>query len=329
MNTFLISALGVGVLVLLWLFFWRRSHHSRDRALTALVFLMKHPHVLTEPQLRQAIAAAWGMELGSEMQEGGDWLVQADRVNPAMAQPNAKNFLISCRGRMFLINTVSRPYMDNPEEEAEGYADLRLRQAVGSHRAWNSVDLFGEPPSAEDRPEVYAALGRLLAEFANEDCLAVYCPELGRCNEYAPTVVETLRSGKPLEMFEEPTHAPIIQVSGEDPRMIAAVEEARRRWPEFVTAFNSRTSNESPFAAKACFADGEDEEFMWISIQTIAGDVITGRLENTPAFVKTVKEGDLVTVRFADLNDWFCEINGEGVGGFTLKVMSEVEGKQA
>jgi uncharacterized protein YegJ (DUF2314 family) len=41
--------------------------------------------------------------------------------------------------------------------------------------------------------------------------------------------------------------------------------------------------------------------------------------------VKDVKEGDSVSAKVADINDWFCEVNGEGVGGFTLKVMSETE----
>jgi uncharacterized protein YegJ (DUF2314 family) len=326
MTYFLIGALVLGLIVLVWLFVHRRSGRG-GRPLVALVLLMKHPHVLTEPHVRQAIATAWGMELGSELEENGDWLVQADQVNPAMGQPNAKNYLISCKGRMFLINSVNEPYMDNPEEEAKDYPDVRLRHAVGSHCAWNSVDHFGDPPSETEKPEIYAAIGRLVAEFANEDCVALYSPELGHCNEYSPDLLPILRSDKPLAVFDEPTNAPIVELDGDDPRMIAAVEQAKRRWPEFMAAFENRPSGETPFAVKARFVDGDKEEFMWISIKRIEGDVLSGKLENSPAFVKTVREGDAVTVRAADVNDWFCEINGESVGGFTMKVMSEVHEK--
>ena len=314
---------GIGLVVLLLLIFLRRRRASSEKPLTALVFLMSRPHLLAEPKVREAIAKVWGLELGSEMQQGGDWLVDSGQVNPAMAQPGTKNFLVSANGRMFLVNSVSRPYMDHPEKFAESIADLRLRQAVGSHSAWNSVDLFGEPPTEAERPEVYGLLGKLLAEFANEDCLAVFCPELQRCNEFAPPVIEALKSGQPLALFDEPTFAPVVEVASDDPRMVAAVAEMRRRWPEFVSAFQAGPLADTPFLVKARFAEGDDEEFMWVSVQKIEGDSIMGRLENSPAALKAVKEGDTVTVRVEDLNDWVCKTGGETVGGFTLKVMEE------
>jgi uncharacterized protein YegJ (DUF2314 family) len=322
MKVVLILAGFVAILGLLWLLLKRRQGRA-GQSLTALVFLLKQPNPLTEPQVREAISKVWGVELGSEMQQGGDWLVEGGKVNPAMAQPDAKNYLVSANGRMFLINTVSRPYMDDPEKFAETIADMRLRRAVGSHRAWNSVDLFGEPPAKSEKPEIYAALGNLLAEFTHDDCVAIYCPELERCNEYAPQVIEALKSGQPLALFDEPTFAPIIQVNADDPRMVAAVEESRRRWPEFLAAFRARKSADHVFAIKARFAEGEEEEFMWVSVQKIEDTSITGRLENSPAALKWFKEGDTVTVQLADLNDWIYAADGQSIGGFTLKVMEQ------
>ena len=322
MKTILIIA-GIVIVVALLLILLRRRRASSAKPLTALVFLMSRPHLLTEPKVREAIAKVWGLELGSGVQQVGDWLVDGGQVNPAMAQPGTKNFMVGAHHRMFLINSVSRPYMDDPEQFAESIPDLRLRQAVGSHRAWNSVDLFGEPPTEAEKPEVYGLLSKLLAEFANEDCLAVYCPELQRCNEYVPAVLESLKSGRPLALFEEPTFAPVVEVAPDDPRMVAAVAEMRRRWPEFVNAFQAGSSGDKPFLVKARFAEGDDGEFMWVSVQKIEGDSIIGRLENIPAALKAVKEGDTVTVRAEELNDWVCQISGETVGGFTLKVMEE------
>lgn len=302
----------------------RRSASAGDK-LTALVFLMSQPRLLSEQQVRDAIARAWGVQLGSEMQQGGAWLVDGGEVNPAMAQPGVKNYLVSANGHMFLVNSVSKPYMDNPEQPAESIPDMRLRRVIASHTAWNSVDLFGESPTEIERPEIYAMLGKLLAEFAGDDCIGLYCPEIDRCNEYAPAVLDALRAGQPLSIFEGPTFAPVVQVAGDDPRMVAAVGEARRRWPEFVAAFQKRGSaTEQIFVVKARFAEGDNEEFMWVTPQTIDNGAVTGRLENTPNALTSIKEGDTVTVRVDDLNDWLYGGEKQQVGGFTMKVMTDV-----
>src|SRR5437773_10610871 len=94
MKVILILVGIVAILGLLWLFL-RRRHGRAGQPLTALVFLLKQPTLLTEPQVRQAIFKAWGVELGAEMQQSGDWLVEGGKVNLAMAQPGAKNYLVS------------------------------------------------------------------------------------------------------------------------------------------------------------------------------------------------------------------------------------------
>jgi uncharacterized protein YegJ (DUF2314 family) len=302
-----------------------RRASSGERDLTALVFLLNEPRQLADWQVRQAAARALGAELAiSDKPEPNTILpVAAEKVNPALPPGAGMTYFVNTGSRMFLINSFAQPYMGNPEEFAERIVDQRLRRAVATHRAWISADLYGETPSPSERPEIYRVLGLMLAPLAADDCLAIYCPELERCNEFAPSVVEALHAGRPLELFENPTHAPIVNVDADDPKMVAAVEEARRRWPEFIAAFQVRADPESPCVVKACFTDGEQSEFMWVSVQRIDGDQITGRLENSPASLTNVKEGDTVTVSLNDLNDWLCEIDGETVGGFTMKVMAD------
>lgn len=323
MQIFLIVAVVAGLLALGWVLLLRQRARNSDRPITALVFLMSRPRELTEERVREVVEEVFNLKLGYEMRQGGNWLVEAGKVSPSLVQPNARNFLVSANDRMFLINSVSQPYMDEPEKFAETITDLRLRRAVGAHAAWNSVDHFGEPPGEAERPEIYALLGKVLVEFAGDDCLAIYCPELGRCNEVAPSVLEALRTGQSLSLFDEPTYAPVVQVASDDPRMVAAVDEARRRWPEFVAAFQKRDPSNQAFVVKARFSDGENEEFMWVSVQKLEGDSIIGELGNAPAAIKTIQEGDIVTVPVADLNDWLCEVNGEAIGGFTMKAMQE------
>ena len=322
MQTLIIVLVVLALIAGAWFFLRRRSQNS-GQSIVSLVFLMSQPRELSEERVREVVEELFNLKLGYELRTDGNWLVEAKALNPALAQPNAKNYLVRADDRMFLINSVSKPYMDDPEKFAETIADLRLRRAVGSHLAWNSVDHFGEPPEGAERGEVYGLIAKMLAEFAGDDCLAIYCPELSRCNEYAPPVLEQLRAGKALELFEEPTFAPIVQISKDDPRMVAAVAEARQRWPEFAAAFNSRAAGDEAFIIKARFSDGEHEEFMWVQVQKLESDSITGELGNSPASLKHVKEGEIVTVPLADLNDWLCQINGEAVGGFTMKVMKQ------
>ncbi len=57
--------------------------------MTALVFLMSQARTLTERQIREASGKVWGVELGSEMQPGGNWLVEAAKVAALASDPSA------------------------------------------------------------------------------------------------------------------------------------------------------------------------------------------------------------------------------------------------
>jgi uncharacterized protein YegJ (DUF2314 family) len=308
------------------LYFNRRRNRLADKSLTALVFLLSAPRRLTETDVRVAVSKAIDVELSSDDKNATDWLVSlpADRIQPSIPREAVQSFMVSAKGRMFLVNSFGMPYVENPVRFARKIHDLRLRRAVAEHRAWLSVDLFGEVPNERDKPEIYARLGKILAEFAGPDCLAIYCPELGRCNEFAPSIVAALESGRPLAIFEQPTHAPVVEVSSDDPRMLAAVAEARRRWPEFVAAFQKCADPAKPFVIKARFTDGAHTEFMWVSVRKIEPDRIYGRLENAPAELRNVREGDEVVVPLSDLNDWLCEVDGKATGGFTMKAITEI-----
>src|SRR5207248_9378684 len=116
---------------------------------------------------------------------------------------------------------------------------------------------------------------------------------------------------------------PVVYVAADNPRMKAAVAEARRRWPEFIAAFEgrhrvARGASDGVFSAKAAFRDGEREEFMWVKVTAIENDVVFGTLDNEPGVVKNVRLGQRVKFPLSELNDWIYRQGKDLRGVFTI-----------
>src|SRR5690606_6847411 len=105
-------------------------------------------------------------------------------------------------------------------------------------------DFMDDTKDPERIREAYQVIGRILAAMGGPDCLAIYCPELQRCNEFDPGLLERLCSSDPVCLFNEPTFEPVIEISDNNPKMAAAVKEAITRWPEFVTAHSEADAGE-------------------------------------------------------------------------------------
>jgi uncharacterized protein YegJ (DUF2314 family) len=161
--------------------------------------------------------------------------------------------------------------------------------------------------------------------MAGPDCLAVYCPELQRCNEFDPGLIETLSGPDPLDLFEEPTFEPVIEISDNNPRMAAAVREAVTRWPEFVAAFEgSPIADRDRYIVKVEFREGKKAEYMWVSVEELAPEGVTGILMNDPHELLDVHRGARVHFTLDRLNDWiYPGRDGRHVGGFTLDVLAD------
>ncbi len=291
----------------------------------SIVYLLQAPRQVSEDSIRDAVSKAFGITFDVDNDDATEFVL---RLPPPRLEGlpvgKAECFIVQVRGGTYMINNFAIPYVDNPEEFAKEFVDGRLRRVLGSHRAWFSVDAMGDIKDAESKANAYRDIARILAEFAGPDCLAIYCPELERCNEYDDEILEKLRSDDPLSVFEAPTFAPVIGVADDDPKMVKAVAEARKRWPEFAAAFRARVDSETPFAVKAAFREGDLVEFMWISVTRIDDEAIHGILENMPNELTGVKVGQEVVVPLSDLNDGLYARDGETVGGFTLKVIQEV-----
>ena len=300
---------------------------GEEKPMISLVLLLRQHRYLEGPILAQIVSSAWG----------GDYVV-LDPDETDCEHPDRKSdteelirwvggrspfFMVNVPEGLFVVHNHDRPYFDEPEKVVEETNELRLRQAIEQNQAWLAVDLMHAFDATRPIASFYPQVARLVAELAGPDCLAVFQPEPGRINLWDASLEEKLRGSDPLSVFGEPTHVPVIQVDDDDPRMVAAVAEARRRWPEFVEAFN-RNEGEH-FSVKAPITADGNTEFIWIEVAGLEPEYIHGRLGNDPVDLGSLKLGDPVEILLKDLNDWAFIRDDKPVGMFTVKVLSELQ----
>jgi uncharacterized protein YegJ (DUF2314 family) len=279
---------------------------------------LREPRYLEASVLAQIAGNAWGGRYAA-----GEGEVEEDH-QAGFVVGQSPLFLVNSPQGVFAINNFSTRYFAaDTAEVADATVEMRLRKAILEHQAWLSVDLM-QVADPNVKPEaLYPQIARLMAELAGPDCLALFQPATGRINVYEPDLEAKLRGPNPLEEFAQPQHVPVISVADDDPRMNAAVAEARRRWPEFVAAFKQRRPDQQ-FTVKAPITAGGHTEFIWVEVDGLGGDCIFGKLGNDPVDLGGLKCGDAVEAPVSDLNDW-CYTNGdERVGMFTWPIFEQI-----
>lgn len=285
------------------------------KPMISLVLFLREPRYLEAPVLAQIVSAAWGGEYSS-----GD---SAEDESQRFVVGESPLFAVQSPEAFYVVHNHDRQYFDDTAAAAEDTNELRLRKAIEDHQAWLAVDLISLHDENAAPESVYPHIAKLIAELAGDDCLAIYQPQTGKINVWDAALEEKLRGPNALEEFAVPTHLPVIRVDDDDPRMLAAVTEARSRWPEFVSAFKQRAGQN--FAVKAPVTVGENTEFIWISVDGLEPEYIHGTLDNDPVDLGDLKHGSRVEVAVKDLNDWAFLQNDEPVGLFTVKVLAEIQ----
>ena len=122
-----------------------------------------------------------------------------------------------------------------------------------------------------------------------------------------------------------PPEESVVQIDEDDPRMAAAVIEAKKRLPEFVNAF-SKAKDGYQFSVKAPFADPgktDESEFMWLHVCRVDFDAVHGTLLNDPQIAKSYKYDDVVRVPMELIVDWVYSDGEKSVGDFTARVLDQ------
>jgi uncharacterized protein YegJ (DUF2314 family) len=281
-----------------------RQFIGREDDFISVVILLPVTRELTEASLRDAAARTWDAKFDSGDQATRDLVV----VRPPIA-------LVKLQGHVLHIINSSRPYFDDPAAVAGGIDDLRTKKAVLDHRAWMSVDyMSGRAPLARSRDQKYAAVAKLASGLLGEDYVGIAFPGDELIFPASKEIVDHLANFTTIKTLSSFVRPPVLELTPE--QTAAAVAEAQSRWPEFLTAFQKRKTGDIFFVKKR-FSEGEDAEWMWISVKAIEGNRILGVLDSEPVFLKNVRPGLGVQLEVADVEDWVFKSGKTTCGGFT------------
>lgn len=286
--------------------------NAEEEPVISLVALLTEPAFLEAPILAKAASDAWGVDVGTSEDENEDAFVVGE----------SPHFLIKYEDHFLAVHNFDEPYFNEADEVVDETSELRIRHAVLEHRAWLSVDLIHGDDTG-DHQETYRVIGRLLAQLIDDDCLAVCSTEMQTIHPYHEELIDQLTGEDPLGTLREASFPPVLAVDEDDPRMHAAVKEARQRWPEFIAAFEKRDDDQT-FSIKAPVTDGENTEFIWVNVTAVENDIIYGTLGNDPINLRNHKLDDRIRVPLANLNDWMYLAADELIGGFTLEVFKSL-----
>lgn len=115
----------------------------------------------------------------------------------------------------------------------------------------------------------------------------------------------------------------VTYVENDDPRMNAAIKQARATLKNFITALQAPKPGQTSFSIKAAFIDGPNTEHMWLTSVTYNGKDFQGTINNDPVEVTNYTMGQNVTVESTDISDWMYIENKKLVGGYTIRALRD------
>lgn len=121
----------------------------------------------------------------------------------------------------------------------------------------------------------------------------------------------------------------IALVPRNDPDMAAAMRKARAKLPEFFTLVRNPNAFTTGFAVKVAVRDKTEVEYFWVTPFTEQDGRFSGRINNTPRTVKTVKFGESITFSEGEIVDWLYLDAGQMKGNYTACALLKREPAQA
>jgi uncharacterized protein YegJ (DUF2314 family) len=308
---------GVSLGVLMLWSNWRKS--VRDEQFVSFVWLRKKHLRMSAREVAKLVGGVTGEEMTYLRVPGPGNVCEMPG-----AESNRSMFVVGYNPAPMGFITCGMPYFEDVKEAAEEAKELRIRKAILEHKAWMAIDALDNEGNqgALGAKETMRLLARIAADMADEDCLLLIVRPAALAYHYSAETLEALRSEDPLKALQAALAVPVIPVADDDEKMIAARDEARRRFGEFKASFAAGKAGVK-HSIKAPVSAGGNREFIWINVSRIEEGRIYGTLGNDPVNLAGLKCDDPVDVAVEDLNDWviYEEKTGEMTGGFTTKVL--------
>lgn len=235
-------------------------------------------------------------------------------------------FLVKTAGDSVLVDFMRESRAD-PDKLADRIDEGRLRHAIRIHRTMLDVRGTGRP--VDD--DALAAQLRLVAKVTaalldDRNSLAISFSSEPRLFVVDSLTRDALRAEDPVTaMIEGGENPPVVPIADDDPLMLAAIAEARRRWPEFVSTFAAAgepSADTRSFNVKFAAREGELVEHLWLTVTEIEGDKVRGTVGNQPVRLKGFELDKAVEIRATDVEDWLYFRGSKLNGGFTVKVVT-------
>jgi uncharacterized protein YegJ (DUF2314 family) len=286
------------------------------QVILSLVHLRTKALSLGPLKLAQTLSTAWGLQIRAKGVADGR---PPKGIDGFVEQEGDLYFVFTTKPHLagFVIYNHATPYFQNPEDTAGKVTNLRYAKVILDHTAWVGIDVLDRVANPTLHQGAYQMMGKALSALADDDTTALLCPQRQSFNLWSDALRQPLCSPDPLQAFKQEVKSGVISLKN-DATMEEAVEEARRRWPEFVAAFKVRDPEDPQFVVKAAFTTGDRTEHMWMEVSGIEPEHVEGILVNEPIHHPALKQGAQVKVPLTDVSDWvFANSDDETVGNFT------------
>lgn len=120
----------------------------------------------------------------------------------------------------------------------------------------------------------------------------------------------------------------VISVSAEDGAMSKAIADARTKLLHFWKVMAAPKAGETDFCLKVRVVDGETVEHFWCTDLKIEKGVISGVIGNDAEMVKTVRLGQRITIKEADISDWLYMKAEKMIGNYTVRPLMKSMSKE-
>jgi uncharacterized protein YegJ (DUF2314 family) len=167
----------------------------------------------------------------------------------------------------------------------------------------------------------------MAAALAGPDTLAMYSPDTDVLLAYDQSLAGSLRSDDPVARFAASETAGAassegVEMKQDDPRLKKAESEAKHRWSDYVDAFRARRRDK--FSVKGRIIEGEQSEYMWLTVTELDEHAVHGMLANEPEKLSGLKMGQDLHIPIDDVDDWlYIGTDKQVRGDFTRKALEE------